>query len=319
MEDKPRYSRYTDLLKLVVKMSSRLDGVSLQEIQDEFHVGRRTAERMRDCVMVALRQVEEIPTSDRCKRWGFARCSLSEFVSFSPEDIAILEKLKLVCDEVASGELEEIIDKLKVLNRKKLPLVSDTVELLLKSEGYAISQTQNYKVDLEVISNIRLAIKEKRKLALTYHDKERKLIPLGLIYGEKVFLIAKEEAKGDEIFQYVLHRMKDVKVLYEWFEDQDFNLQEYAKKSFGVYQGEVYDVKLRFIPEAAEDVLNYHFHPTQKMKVQDDGSVVVTFKASGNKHIMWNLFKWGYAVEILAPAKLKKEYKNYIDEIRKKL
>jgi predicted DNA-binding transcriptional regulator YafY len=34
---------------------------------------------------------------------------------------------------------------------------------------------------------------------------------------------------------------------------------------------------------------------------------------------MWNLFKWGYAVEILAPAKLKKEYKNYIDEIRKKL
>lgn len=319
MDDKPRYSRYTDLLKLVVKMSSRLDGVSLQEIQDEFGVGRRTAERMRDCIMIALPQIEELPTAGRNKRWGFATCSLSEFVSFSPENIAFLEKLKTACDEVATGELSEIIEKLKVLNRKKLPLVSDTVELLLKTEGYAISQTQNYKVDLKIISDIRMAIKEKRKLALTYHDKTRKLIPLGLIYGEKVFLIAKEEAKGDNIYHYVLHRMKDVIVLYEWFEEQKFDLKEYSKTSFGVYQGEVYDVKLRFIPEAAEDVLNYHFHPTQKIKVQDDGSVVVTFKASGDKHIMWNLFKWGYAVDILAPAKLKKEYKNYIDEIRAKL
>ena len=96
-------------------------------------------------------------------------------------------------------------------------------------------------------------------------------------------------------------------------------MQEYSKKSFGVYFGEIYNVKLRFIPEAAEDVLNYNFHPTQKMKVQEDGSVIVTFKASGDKHIMWNLFKWGYAVDILAPKSLKIKYKNYIDEIRAKL
>jgi predicted DNA-binding transcriptional regulator YafY len=34
---------------------------------------------------------------------------------------------------------------------------------------------------------------------------------------------------------------------------------------------------------------------------------------------MWNLFKWGYAVEILAPKELKTKYKEYIDDIRKKL
>jgi predicted DNA-binding transcriptional regulator YafY len=45
----------------------------------------------------------------------------------------------------------------------------------------------------------------------------------------------------------------------------------------------------------------------------------VTFKASGDKHIIWNLFKWGYAVDILVPKKLKDEYKKYIDEIRVKL
>ena len=36
------------MLELVVKMSSRLNGMSLQEIQEDFGVGRRTAERMRE-------------------------------------------------------------------------------------------------------------------------------------------------------------------------------------------------------------------------------------------------------------------------------
>ena len=152
-----------------------------------------------------------------------------------------------------------------------------------------------------------------------YKNKTRILEPLGLIYGEKVHLIAREVAKGQGEYNYVLNKIKDIEILTEKFDPKDFDLQAYSKQSFGVYFGEIYDVKLKFIPEAAEDVLNYNFHPTQKVKQQPDGSVIVTFKASGDKHIIWNLFKWGYAVEILAPKDLKKKYRSYIDEIRKKL
>lgn len=61
--------------------------------------------------------------------------------------------------------------------------------------------------------------------------------------------------------------------------------------------------------------MNYNFHPTQKINLQDDGSVIVTFKASGDKHIMWNLFKWGNSVEILAPKELKYKYRQYLNSI----
>ena len=318
MEDKPRYSRITDLVDLIVFMSSKLNGVSLNDIQERFHVSRRTAERMRDSLMVALPQIEEIPSDERAKRWGFPHCGLSEVVFFTAKEIAFLEKLKTSCNEISAGELQEIIMKLKALNRKKLPQLEEQTELLLKSEGYAVNQTPNYKVDFKLVSDIRLAIKENRKISVNYKDKARTLIPLGLIYGEKIFLIAKEEAKGNDIYQFTLHKLKDLKVTYDKFEAQDFDLKEYSQKSFGVYQGKIFDVKLKFIPEAAEDVLNYNFHPTQKMKQRPDGSVIVSFKASGDKHIIWNLFKWGYAVEILAPKELKKKYKEYIDEIRKR-
>ena len=152
-------------------------------------------------------------------------------------------------------ELEDIIAKLKAKNRKKIQESEDSAELLLKSEGYAISQSQSYKVDFKLISDIRLGIKECRKLTATYNDKERSLIPLGLIYGEKVFLVAKEDGKGDKIYQYALHKFKDLKVSYNNFKSQEFNLKEYGYDSF---------VKIN------DDVVEIDFQKYHKIDVSDD-------------------------------------------------
>ena len=317
MEDKPRYSRVTDILDLITFMLSKFNGVSLNEIQERYNISRRTAERMRDAVLTAFSQVDEIETDDRCKRWGFTNYSLNELVTFSNEDIALLEELKKTCNNLSQVEIENIIIKMKALKHKFTKIDEEKIELILQSEGYAIRQTQNFKVNLAQVSVIRQAIKEKRKLRAEYHDKIRILEPLGLIYGEKVHLIAREEEKGESEFNYVLHKLKNIQITHEEFDSKGFNLQEYSKKSFGVYFGEIYDVKLKFIPEVAEDVMNYNFHPTQKINLQDDGSLIVTFKASGDKHIMWNLFKWGNAVEILAPKSLHQKYQETLKSLIK--
>jgi predicted DNA-binding transcriptional regulator YafY len=319
MEDKPRYSRISDIIDLIIYMLSKLNGVSLMDIQHRFNVSRRTAERMRDSVLAILPQVDEIETDERCKRWGFTNYTLNELISFSKKDIAFLERLKTNCDNVSQTELEDIITKLKALTLKHTGSLDESkIESLLHVEGYAIRQTQNYKIDLKTISTIRQAIKECRKIKVIYHEKNRILEPLGLIYGEKVHLIAREKLKGVGEFNYILNKIKNIELTNEKFDPNGFDLQEFSKQSFGVYFGEIYNVKLKFIPESREDVLNYNFHPTQKIKLQDDGSVIVTFKASGDKHIMWNLFKWGYAVEIISPKSLKVKYRDYIDSIRKK-
>ena len=315
MDAKPRFSRITDLIELIIFMSSKLNGVSLTDIQERFNVSRRTAERMRDSVMLALPQVDEIETNERIKRWGFTSYTLSELVYFNSDEIAFLEKLKTNCDDVAQKELDDIITKLKASNRRKIQDAEDRVELLLKSEGYAISQSQSYKVDFKFVSDIRLGIKECRKLTATYNDKERSLIPLGLIYGEKVFLVAKEDGKGDKIYQYALHKFKDLKVSYNNFKSQEFNLKEYSQKSFGVYQNKLMNVELLFSKEKAEDVLNYNFHPTQKIKENEDGTITVKFKASGELEILWHIFKWGNSVKIVAPKELKKLYKEYLENV----
>ncbi len=319
MEDKPRYSRVSDIIDLIIFMLSKLNGVTLNEIQERFNVSRRTAERMRDSVLSILPQVDEIETEGRQKRWGFTNYSLNELVSFSNEDIAFMEKLKENCDKVTQEELEQVLTKIKAIKYKHNEIDNKQIEAILQAEGYAVRQAPSFKVDLDIIATLRQAIKNNLKIQVEYKNKQRILEPLGIIYGEKAHLIAREEAKGKEEYNYSLHKMSNAKLTNETFDPKGFNLQEFAKKSFGVYFGEIYNVKLKFIPEAREDVLNYNFHPTQKITQLEDGSTIVTFKASGDKHIYWNLFKWSYAVEILAPAKLKEGYKEYINKITNKM
>lgn len=315
MDDKPRYSRVTDIIELIILMQSKVAGVSLNDIQEEFDVSRRTAERMRDSVLNLLPQVGEIPTDSRVKRWGFINYSMNELVSFSKDEIATLEKLKQNCDKISKKDLSTITNKIKTLNQKKLNSLEQEIEFILNCEGYAVKQSPNYKIDLDSISTIREAIRGSFKLSGKYNDKDKILSPLGLLFGEKIYLVAIEDNKGGEPFTYLLHRFQNLKLTNKKFDSNGFDLREFAKKSFGVFQGKIYNVKLNFDATAAEDASNYNFHPSQKGKWEKDGSYTVTFKASGDKHIIWNLFKWGDTVKIIAPKELKKKYKEYLQKV----
>lgn len=318
MEDKPRYSRTSDILDLLVLMQSRVQGVTLSEIQEQFGVSRRTAERMRDSIMLIIPQVEELPTNSREKRWGFNRGFMSEIINFTPEEIANLEKMKKFQEENGFEDKQKVLDntitKIRALSRKSLNKIEDTLEILMQTEGFAVKQTPKYKFDLTMLSTIREAMTKGVKFTAKYNEREATLSPYGLIYGEKVYLIAVEEEKGSSPFNYLLHKFSDVKLTKEEFTKGDFDLDAYAKQSFGVFQGECYDVKLLFNQIVAEDVKNYHFHPTQKVKENEDGTVSVKFKASGDYEILWHLFKWGDNVQILAPKSLKSEYKQMLEK-----
>lgn len=322
MEDKPRYSRTTDILELLMLMQSRIQGISLSEIMDHFKVSRRTAERMRDSLLnIGINIVEMDNPNSREKYWGFPTGYLKEFVSFTADELANLEKLKEYQEEHGFEDKERLLDKtinkIRVLSKRQQPELDNALEIIMQTEGFAVKQTPKYKFDLNMLETIRQAMKTNKKISAKYNDKDKLLAPYGLIYGSKIYLIGVEEDKGNEPFCYLLHKFSNVKLTNQTFDKGDFNLNEFSKKSFGVYQGECIDVKLLFVPSAANEVLNYNFHSTQKMKQNEDGSVTVKFKASGEYEIMWHLFRWGSDVKILAPNSLKKQYIELLENTMK--
>ena len=315
MEDKPRYSRVSDILDLAIFMSSKIQGVTINEIAERYNVSRRTAERMRDSLTCIFPQIDEIETDDVQKHWGFTNYSISQLISFTPKELANIEQLqRRTTNTEMKDELGRTVEKIKSFNRKNINSIEKNIELIMQTEGYAVRQMPQYKISLEMLGIVREAVQFSKMVNGVYHDKERLLEPLGMIYGEKIYLVAREKAKGDEVYTYLLHKFENLKLTDKIFDNGDFNLQEHTHKSFGVFQGEILDVKLSFSPELAQEASHYNFHPTQRGKFEEDGSYTVKFKASGSKEIIWHVFKWGAGCKILAPKSLQKDYKKYLQD-----
>ena len=315
MSDKPRYSRISDILDLAIFMSSKIQGVTISEIAERYNVSRRTAERMRDSLTCIFPSVDEIETDDNQKHWGFINYSISNLISFTPKEIANIEQLqRRTTNKEMKEELGKTIEKLKSLNKKHSLPLENNIELYMQTEGYAVRQMPQYKISLEALEVIREAVQHSKMVTGIYHNKERLIEPLGMIYGEKIYLVAREKAKGDEIYNYLLHKFENLKLTDKTFDKGNFDLQEYTNLSFGVYHGEILEVELLFSQELAQEASQFNFHPTQSGKWNNDGTYTINFKASGSKEIIWHVFKWGGGCKIIAPKSLQDEYREYLKE-----
>lgn len=132
----------------------------------------------------------------------------------------------------------------------------------------------------------------------------REVAPYGLMFGRTNYLVAAEMGTT-EPKSWRLDRIRDLTLLdYPAPPPEDFSLSAFAGRSFGVFHGDAEDVVLRIKPHGAADALGWRFHSNQEVAEQPDGSVLVSFRASGMLELAWHLFTWADKVEILAPPRL---------------
>ncbi|MBQ9245706.1 WYL domain-containing protein [bacterium] len=324
-KDELRYEQITKFFDLAIEMQSKPAGMTIEEIQNYMNVSLRTARR----VVAALRGLEThcidvLGNDGRKYRYGFVRPYMNSFITFSNEEIANLELLlkNEKNNEQIKNELKKTIKSIKAINNKKpqYDVVKDNLELILQTEGYAVRQIPKCTINPENVVKLRDAIMNNRKISCFYENKKgekkkRILFPLGFLYGvQKTYLIARMDKKGDDEITFLVHKLTDIEILNETFDKKGFDLNAYAQKSFGIYHDEIINVKLLFNKEVADAVLQYEFHPTQQMKQKKDGSVEVTFSASGKNEMLWHIFTWGTNCKIIRPKSLINEYKTMLKD-----
>lgn len=321
-----RFEKSEQLLHLAMMMQASTEGVGLSDIQEEFEVGRRTAERMRDALFRLFPQVEEIKRDDKTKRWRIPAGSLSGLLQLTAEDLA---EMKTAIDIL---QRENLISHADNLNRLWLKLkgamkpqaanrIETDLEALLEAEGHAMRPGPKPKIDPQVLHTLREAIKAFRKVRIVYHSRfkgdttQRVICPYGFIYGSRHYLIAWcDHSQGMRTFS--LPNIAEIHLLEESYQkDPQFDLKNHAQRSFGVFQEEPYKVVWRFSPAVANAVHEYQFHPSQKIENQEDGSVIVTFTAGGWKEMCWYLMTWEGEAEILEPAHLRRAYSEIVGKI----
>ncbi len=316
MTTKQRYSRLSDFLQLIMLMQSKINGITIKDIQEEFNISRRTAERMKDCLISILPHVQEIESHDKVKRWGFTNFSFKDIIFFSENDIKILENLSKKVDKNNIKSFKNIINKINILNSTQNYSLKNEIEFLFLSENIGIRENSKYKIDINIFSVIREGIKKGLKISLNYEDKPKLLEPLGIIFGEKIKLVAREKRKDYKENIFYLHKIENVALTNNHFSKNDFDLSKYETELNTEYSD---SVSLFFTKDMKDEILNYNFGTTQRIKQIDEKGYRINFKSKINKELLENLFQWGNKVKILAPEELKNSYKNYLLKILKEL
>jgi predicted DNA-binding transcriptional regulator YafY len=177
----------------------------------------------------------------------------------------------------------------------------------------------------EVLASLREAIKRGAVVRLTHWTASAKrpsrgheVSPLGLLYATGRRYLAGKSRHHGAVHLFRLGRIEDAEITAKSFtRPRGFEIESYARQSFGVFQEKPVEVVWKFGPDAAADARTFMFHPTQKLTDQPDGSLLVSFKAGGLLEMCWHLFTWGGAVEVLQPIKLRSLYRRLLSEARK--
>jgi predicted DNA-binding transcriptional regulator YafY len=304
-------------------MQAARGGLTLTDIEQRFEVSRRTAIRMRDAVIAAFPQADEVPSNDRSKRWRLAGDVTRPLLGITADDLTSLENAAaiLVRENLIeqAEELRGVASKIRAtLAAELMRKIDPDLGALAEAEGIALRPGPRPAIASSVFATLRTAIKSCRKVSFRYEgrisgkNEVRTVRPLGFLYGHRHYLVALKdedaapEAPASAIRFYSLPQISKLRLLADSFDrDPEFNLSEFVAPSFGVYEEDPVDVVWRFSAEAAPIARQFQFHPSQTVEVCEDGTMLVRFHAGGLLEMAWHLITWGQHVEVIEPAALR--------------
>jgi predicted DNA-binding transcriptional regulator YafY len=312
-----RHEKLSRSLDLILTLTGTRMGRTVRELAEEMNCGARTMERM----LAAIRQVsgdrlEMLDTDSREKRY---RLRGRPFLAATPIHTDEITELDLAVRRLeGEGQLERA-RSLRSAAQKLRALASEDAlrrseldaELLLEAEGLAARPGPRVTLSAGLLAALRAGILGSQAVRVRYHagkageSRDYEIYPLGLLYGARPYLVAVLPGKPEPSL-WRLDRIETATPAESGFaRPANFDLQAFAARSFGLWQGEPEEVVLRFTGDAAAEAAKWSFHPTQTIAVDPDGSTLVRFCAAGRIEICLHLFGWGDSVEILAPEGLR--------------
>ncbi|NLG99046.1 MAG: WYL domain-containing protein [Chloroflexi bacterium] len=125
-------------------------------------------------------------------------------------------------------------------------------------------------------------------------------------WGRATYVIGLREPPG-EIRTLKIERIEQAELLRERYEiPPEFNPYELLADAWGIWytDEEPVEVVLRFSPRVAGRVRETHWHPSQQLENQPDGSVIWRAKVAEPKEMLYWVRGWGADVQVVEPAAL---------------
>lgn len=278
-------------------------------VHAHFGVSIRTAYADRNYLLERL----HAPLVCNRERGGWEYTSdtyLLPFLALSGPEAAALRRSFLAAREYLGPDDAEPV---RLLFERLAPYVPRRPDL--ESVGGSIRLTESAGETEVLLSDCRRAVRNRHRLQLRYYsahrgeENERVIQPYHLhnFRGEH-HVIAWCEWR-QEFRQFLLGRIRQAQVLEPeaaFVRDPSFNVDAYLAKGLGVHHGEPLTiVRVRFSAYQARWIRERHYHNSQQIEEQPDGSLVVTLCVAGTEEIKRWVLGYGAHAEVLEPTTLR--------------
>lgn len=160
-----------------------------------------------------------------------------------------------------------------------------------------------------------------RRAAMEYHsfssnrDKRYVVEPLRLVFAQGGMYLVAFVPEYNELRTFSIDRILDLSITEERFEPKELTEDAFAH-SLGVHHGTPEHIEISFEPRMARYVKERVWHPSQSIREEPDGRVLLTLDVS----VDWALRSWilgfGPLARVVAPASLAAEILNEIERTR---
>lgn len=318
------------ILRLLYEKSDQDHGVTVAEIIDYLEDHEIKAERKSiydDIKTLKDFGIDIISTKTNTVRYFIAG-----------RDFELYE-LKLLVDAVQSSKFithkktNELISKLEGLasehDAKKLQR-----QVFVANRIKAMNEKTHFNID-----NVHEAINEGRKISFFYYqwdvtsDISQKIVkrrrnngeryvvsPWAMCWDDENYYLIAYDSLSEKIKHYRIDKMESVEILHKEKRDgrkvfSKFDTAVYSKQVFGMYGGNLVEIKVRFDKSLIGVVVD-KFSKNVYISVNDDGTFDMTTKVMLSPNFYGFIFGLKDKAKIISPKIAKDEFLQYIEDIK---
>ena len=304
-------SRIYRLLRLITLLQGGR-GYSADELAAELEVSRRTI--FRDLNML---EMAHIPYYYDSQSPGYR---ISKHFFLPPINLTLTESLAIL---MMTGRLR---------SGGRLPLMAQAARAAMKVESalptgirehvggvldrmhVSLGPVSGHEGLDDTFNELTGAIVERKVCRLVYisfHEAKQittTIQPLRMAFIRRAWYLIAYSGRHKETRTFKLGRVRKLTVTDRTFipppEADEQNV--FGEAWCMIPEGKLYDVHLRFEKMVAGNVAEVHWHASQRVQWNDDGSIDFRVRVDGLGEITWWILGYGDRVEVIAPTSLRR-------------
>lgn len=297
----------------IINLIERGEYPSVSRLAEETEVSERSIYRYLNIINFIIPIVHDKKKGG----YSFENDKALKSIPVTLEELALISALADLTNQ-GGGHLKEtfhgMLKKFNIIAERK------TEENTPLSIHFPVTLQNGTKWYKSVIESMR----EKRKLHIKYHSinkdevTERTIDPYRVFLYDGIWFIYAYCSLREDFRWFALDRIVELRRLKEGFDtDRTAKVNENLSKLWGIWEDKETEIRLKFSKEVASIIVRKPaYHPSEKRKILEDGSIELSFTLSGAEDIKWWIYSWIPHVEILSPPQLMEQMKRNLEILK---